>query len=187
MPALQVFLASTRPGRAGEPIARWFLELARAHGAFAVELVDLKEVALPPMDEPHHPRLAQYEHEHTKRWSARVARADAFVMVTPEYNFSAPPALLNAFDYLLHEWAYKPAGFVTYGGVSAGTRSAQMTKQTMAALKMVPLVEAVHIPFFQKSMVDGAFRGDALQEKAAAAMLDELVRWTEAIGVLRTR
>jgi len=139
----------------------------------------------PPLDEPRHPRLAQYEHEHTKRWSAQVARADAFVMVTPEYNFSSPPALLNAFDYLLHEWAYKPAGFVSYGGVSGGTRSAQMTKQTMTALKMVPLVEAVHIPFFQKSLVDGEFRGDAAQEKAASTMLDELLRWESALRVLR--
>ncbi len=185
MPQLHVFLCSTRPGRAGEPIARWFVERARGHGAFDVELVDLKALALPPLDEPRHPRLAQYEHEHTKRWSAQVKRADAFVVVTPEYNFSSPPALLNAFDYLLHEWAYKPAGFVSYGGVSGGTRSAQMTKQTMAALKMVPLVEAVHIPFFQKLIVDGEFRGDALQEKAAATMLDELLRWTTALAALR--
>ena len=185
MPELHVLLCSTRPGRAGEPIAHWFVERARAHGGFGVELVDLKALALPPLDEPRHPRLAQYEHEHTKRWSAQVARADAFVMVTPEYNFSSPPALLNAFDYLLHEWAYKPAGFVSYGGVSGGTRSAQMTKQTMTALKMVPLVEAVHIPFFQKLIVDGEFRGDATQEKAVSTMLDELLRWESALRVLR--
>jgi len=186
MPELHVILCSTRPGRVGEPIARWFVERARAHAGFTVELVDLKEQALPPLDEPRHPRLAQYEHEHTKRWSAQVARADAFVVVTPEYNFSSPPALLNAFDYLMHEWAYKPAGFVSYGGVSGGTRSAQMTKLAMSALKMVPMLEAVSIPFVQKLVVDGAFRGDALQERAAATMLDEMLRWTTALKVLRT-
>jgi NAD(P)H-dependent FMN reductase len=66
MPKLHVILASTRPGRAGEPIADWFVERAVAHGAFDVELVDLAEVALPFMDEPNHPRLRRYTHEHTK-------------------------------------------------------------------------------------------------------------------------
>jgi NAD(P)H-dependent FMN reductase len=184
-PELQVLLCSTRPGRAGEPIAHWFLERAREHGKFAVVLIDLKEVALPPIDEPRHPRLRQYEHEHTRRWSAQVERADAFVLVTPEYNFSSPPALLNALDYLLHEWAYKPVGFVSYGGVSGGTRSAQMTKQIVSALKMVPMVEAVTLPFFQKSMHDGVFAPEEIQAKAAQTMLDEMARWEAALRVLR--
>ena len=72
--------------------------------------MDLAEVNLPVFDEPEHPRFRKYQHEHTKAWSARVARADAYVFVTPEYNFSTPPALLNAIDYLVHEWAYKPVG-----------------------------------------------------------------------------
>lgn len=185
MPNLHVLLASTRPGRAGEPVAQWFVERARLHGGFAVELVDLAAVALPPLDEPRHPRLADYQHEHTRRWSALVARADAFVVVTPEYNYGSPPALLNALDYLQREWAYKPVGMVSYGGVSGGTRSAQMTKGVLSALKMVPLVEAVIIPFVQQSIRDGAFHPDPVQDRAAQAMLDELVRWESALRVLR--
>ena len=125
---LQVIFASTREGRQGFPIAEWVVERARAHGKFEPELVDLREVNLPLFDEPQHPRLRQYQHAHTKAWSAIVAAADAFVFVTPEYNYGMPPALLNAIDYLSAEWAYKPAAIVSYGGVSGGTRSAQMTK-----------------------------------------------------------
>jgi NAD(P)H-dependent FMN reductase len=186
MPKLNIIIASTRPVRVGEPIAEWFAERARAHGKFDVEMVDLKEVNLPLLDEIKHPRLAEYEHAHTKRWSATVAAADAFVFVTPEYNYGTPPALVNALDYLHNEWAYKPAGFVSYGGVSAGTRAAQMTKQILTTLKVVPLVEAVAIPFFTTHMSnDGKFNGNESFDRSAATMLDELVRWSDALKVLR--
>lgn len=88
---LEVLIASTRPGRVGWPVGSWFVERARAHGRFDVVLIDLKELALPMLDEPKHPRLGQYEHEHTKRWSETVKAADAFVFVTPEYNTGTPP------------------------------------------------------------------------------------------------
>jgi NAD(P)H-dependent FMN reductase len=113
MPKLHVILASTRPGRAGEPIAEWFVARAKAHGAFEVELVDLAEVDLPFMDEPNHPRLRRYTHEHTKAWSARVDAADAFVFVTPEYNYGFTAPLKNAIDFLHFEWQHKPVGFVS--------------------------------------------------------------------------
>ena len=187
MPLLQIFLVSTRPARKGAAVAAWFEQQARRHGKFDVELVDLAAVNLPLIDEPEHPRLRKYQQAHTRAWSAQVDRADAFVFVTPEYNFSAPPSLINALDYLAREWEYKPVGFVSYGGVSAGLRSVQMTKQVVTTLKMVPMVEAVAIPFFAK-FIDpdtGAFVPDETQAKAATVMLDELLRWTLALGVLR--
>ena len=139
MPKLSVVIASTRPGRVGLPVGRWFFERAKAHGKFDVELLDLKEQNLPLLDEPKHPRFQQYEHEHTKAWSAKVRASDAFVFVTPEYNYGAPPSLINALDYLVHEWACKPAGFVSYGGASGGMRSVQMTKLVLTSLKIMPL------------------------------------------------
>ena len=117
---LQVVTVSTRPGRIGGPIADWFIEAAREHGGFEVDPVDLAELDLPMMDEPNHPRLQQYTKDHTKAWAARVERADAFVFVSPEYNFGIAAPLKNALDYLQKEWAYKPASFVSYGGVSGG-------------------------------------------------------------------
>lgn len=187
MPHLQVFLVSTRPGRRGVAVARWFEREARRHGGFEVELVDLAEVDLPLMNEPEHPRLRTYQHEHTRAWSARVARADAFVFVTPEYNHATPPSLINAIDYLVHEWAYKPVGFVSYGGISGGLRGVQMAKPMLSGLKMVPIPEAVALPMFSRLLdpATGAFNGDESHARAAAAMLDELVRWTAALAALR--
>jgi NAD(P)H-dependent FMN reductase len=185
---LQVFVCSTRPARRAPLVAAWFVEQAQAHGRFDVEVVDLAAVGLPLFDEPRHPRLRQYEHEHTKAWSATVTRADAFVFVTPEYDHGTPAPLVNALDYLVHEWAYKPVGFVSYGGVSAGTRGVQMTKQLVVTLKMMPMFETVAIPFFTRyfNADTGAFDPGEEQAKAASVMLDELLRWAGALRPLRS-
>jgi NAD(P)H-dependent FMN reductase len=189
MPHLQIVVASTRRGRKGPAVAAWFHALALRHGRFDVELVNLAEVGLPLLDEPGHPKLGRYVHEHTRAWSATVARADAFVFVTPEYNTGAPPSLLNAIDHLHREWAYKPAGFVSYGGISGGTRGVQMAKQVLTTLRVVPLIEAVALPFFAEQLdpQTGAFAATERQERAAGEMLDELRRWAEALRPLRTR
>jgi NAD(P)H-dependent FMN reductase len=182
MPKLHVILASTRPGRAGEPIADWFTGRASAHGAFDVELVDLADVALPLLDEPNHPRLRRYEHQHTKDWSERINAADAFVFVTPEYNYGYPAALKNAIDYLHFEWQHKPVGFVSYGGVAAGTRAVQQLKQVVTTLKMFPLFEAVSIPFHTQFIdEEGVLQANDVMEGAATAMLDELVLVEESL------
>ena len=187
MPRLHVIIASTRPGRIGLPIGQWFLDRARQHGKFVPELVDLKEVNLPLLDEPKHPMLQQYQHDHTKRWSASVAAADAYVFVTPEYNYGLPPALVNAFDYVYREWNYKPAGFVSYGGISGGLRSVQMSKMILTTLKVMPIPEAVTLPFAGKQLdAAGIFPGGAPHDEAASKMLDELLRWTEALSPLRS-
>ena len=89
-------------------------------------------------DEPKHPRFGEYVHQHTKDWSATISRGDAFVFVIPEYNYGFNAAIKNAIDYLNTEWQYKPVGFVSYGGVAAGTRAMQMLKQVITTLKMVP-------------------------------------------------
>ncbi|MFF4775550.1 NADPH-dependent FMN reductase [Microtetraspora fusca] len=185
-PILQIIVASTRPGRVGLPVAEWFRDRAVAHGAFEVEIVDLAEVNLPFLDEPHHPRLRQYVHQHTKEWSATVERADAFVFVTPEYNHSFNAVLKNALDYLHGEWQYKPAGFVSYGGVSAGTRAVQMLKQVVSGLKMLPVVEAVTIPFVREFVdEEGRVRPNDVMNQAADAMLAEITRTAPALRDLR--
>ena len=186
MPKLQVIIASTRPGRAGQPIAEWFYEQAVAHHGFEVELVDLAARKLPLMDEPHHPRLRKYTHQHTRDWSAKVDAADAFVFVMPEYNYGFTAPLKNAIDYLHQEWAYKPVGFVSYGGVAAGTRAVQMLKQVVTTLKMTPLTEAVAIPFFFQLLdEEGRLQATEIMEQAASAMLGELQRMERALRPLR--
>ena len=187
MPRLGVVVASVREGRVGLPVAEWFVERARAHGTFDAVLVDLKEVGLPLLSEPHHPRLQRYEQATTKAWSATVKSLDAFVFVTAEYNHAAPPALLNALDHVYVEWNYKTAAFVSYGGASAGMRSVQTIKPILTALKMAPIVEAVTIAFPAKFIdAAGRFVGDDAHDKAATVMLDELRKWDSALTPLRT-
>jgi NAD(P)H-dependent FMN reductase len=185
MPQLNVIIVSTRPGRAGLPVANWFIEKARTHGKFDVQVSDLQQIALPLFDETKHPRFGQYEHEHTRAWSARVKASDAFVFVTPEYNYFSPPSLVNAVDYLFAEWGCKAAGFVSYGGPMGGTRSTLMSKLMLQSLKVVTIPEGVIVPFFAKQILDGVFTPNEIQDKAADVMLDELLRWTSALEPLR--
>ncbi|PRY47745.1 NAD(P)H-dependent FMN reductase [Geodermatophilus tzadiensis] len=185
-PVLQVVAASTRPGRRGLAVAEWVAQLAREHGGFDVELVDLAAVGLPVFDEPDHPRLQRYTHQHTRDWSATVSRADAFVFVTPEYNHSFPASLKNALDYLSAEWADKAAGLVTYGGVSAGLRASSALKPVLGALRVLPVVEAVSVPFFTRFIgEDDRFVPNPELEAGGKAMLDELARLTPALRALR--
>lgn len=185
MPKLHVIIGSTRPGRLGLPIGSWTAEAAGRHGGFEVELVDLADFELPVFNEPLPPRMGKYTHDHTVRWSEKIRQADAFVFVTPEYNYAPPPSLINAIDYLHNEWCYTPAAFVSYGGVAAGTRSVQVLKQLVTTLKIMPIPEAVAIPFVFRSIRDGEFHASPEIEQAASGMLDELLRWTTALADLR--
>ncbi len=173
-PILMIIIASMRQGRAGLPVGKWFEATADSHGAFSIDLVDLVELNLPPMTEPNHPRLQQYTQEHTKAWSARVSAADAFVFVTPEYNHTFTAPLKNALDYLSKEWANKPLGFVTYGGVSGGTRAMTALLPVAFALSMRAVQPAVNIPFFGQYLKEGQFEPNDVTMKAAADMLTRL-------------
>ncbi|QIX28730.1 NAD(P)H-dependent oxidoreductase [Nocardioides sp. JQ2195] len=187
-PILQVILASTRPDRRGGAVANWIQRVAKEHAGFGVEEVDLAQVALPLLDEPFHPRLQQYTKGHTKEWSATVDRADAFVIVLPEYNHSFPAALKNALDYLFVEWADKPVGLVSYGGISAGLRSVAALKPVLAALRMIPVLEGVSISNFGELITeDGELRDDAGRDAAGILMLDEIARLAKVLMPLRTR
>lgn len=188
MPRLMVLIASTRPGRVGLPVGRWFQQQALDHGHFAVDLADLAEIQLPFMDEPHHPRLRRYTHQHTLDWSARVEAADAFAFIMPEYNYGFTAPLKNALDYLSQEWHYKPVGLVSYGGIAAGTRAQQLLKPVLTALRLVPAAESVMIPFVGRLVTEGgAFEADDGLRSSAVALLDELLRLDAALAPLRNR
>jgi NAD(P)H-dependent FMN reductase len=184
-PVLQVITASTRPGRIGGAVADWFIPIAREHGAFTVETTDLADLALPMLDEPNHPAAKKYTKDHTVRWSQTVDRADAFVLVMPEYNFGYTAPLKNALDYLYQEWGYKAVGTVSYGGISGGLRATQSLRPVLVSLRMNPVNDAVIIPFAGPRVEDGVFAGDERLERSATTMLDELARVTSALGALR--
>jgi NAD(P)H-dependent FMN reductase len=186
--SLGIVIASTRPGRVGLPVARWFEEEARTHAGFdPIDVLDLAEIALPFLDEPNHPRLQQYTQPHTLAWSATVSALDAFVFVAPEYNFGFNAPLKNAIDYLFAEWNHKPVGLVTYGGVSGGTRSASMITEVMRSVAAPVLLEAVHIPFVRQLVAeDGTLTPNESMPVAARTLLDALVRLEAALRPLRS-
>jgi NAD(P)H-dependent FMN reductase len=179
--ALQVVIASTRPGRAGEPIGRWFASQCRRDERFSVGVTDLAELALPLMDEPNLPRMRQYIHEHTRAWSRTVDAADCFVFVMPEYNHGFCAGLKNAIDYLHQEWARKPVGFVSYGGVSGGMRAVQLLKPVLTCLRMLPVTDQVALANYAQYMRDGRFEPSADAGLACRTMLDELYRTAAAL------
>lgn len=182
---LKIIIGSTRPSRQGHLVAEWFAKIAEKHRDFMIEVLDLKKINLPLIDEPHHPKMGNYTHEHTKRWSKVIQEADAFVFVTPEYNYSFPATLKNALDYLFAEWNGKPAAFVSYGGASGGMRAVQGLKLPMTTLGIMPLMQAVNIHYYSKYIEDGIFNGDENLENSANAMLVTLRKWTEGLKNMR--
>lgn len=183
---LHTIICSTRPGRVGPPVANWFHELAVQDGKFEAVLVDLAEFNLPVYDEPEHPIRQNYQHAHTKKWAASVNAADAYVFVTPEYNFGPPPSLLNALNYVYKEWNYKPAGIVSYGGVSGGMRSALIEKLTLTTLKMMPMVEAVTVQNVSSHFDDNEnFLPGEHHKNSGVTLLNELYKWAQALKTMR--
>lgn len=187
--SLGVIVTSTRPGRQGRLVGDWFTAFAQQHPGFdSVELLDLAELNLPLFDEPSHPMTGEYAHDHTKRWSEAVGAADAFVIILPEYNFFVPPSIVNALDYLHHEWKYKPAGLVGYGGASGGMRAAQALKPLLANLSIMPVNPSLFLHGFMQFMDEpsGTFKPGEDQEKVAGLVLDEVAKWAAALKPMRT-
>jgi NAD(P)H-dependent FMN reductase len=115
-----------------------------------------------------------------------VDAADAFVFVTPEYNHGYPAALKNAIDYLHHEWRHKPVGFVSYGGVASGTRAVEQLQQVVTAVRLMPVIDQVNIPFYQQFIDDnGVLQANDVMEQAADTMLESLLRLEETLRPLR--
>lgn len=184
-PKLMIIVGSVREGRVGLPIAEWVHEAATADGRFEVDFADLKEIALPLMDEPNHPRMRQYTKQHTIEWSKRVEAADAFVFVFPEYNHSYSPAIKNALDYLGHEWDRKPVGFVNWGGNSGGTRAQAALRPVVTSMGMVMTHGLIEINFPGAHLEEGVFAPNEQQATVLQLQLDELVKLNEALRPLR--
>jgi NAD(P)H-dependent FMN reductase len=181
MTRIMIVVGSVRPGRIGLPIAEWVRGVA-AEAGFDIDFADLAEIGLPFMDEPNHPRLRKYTRQHTLDWSARVSAAEGFVFVTPEYNHSFAPALKNAIDFLSQEWWRKPVGFVSYGGVSAGTRGVTALGPVLQGLGMVRTGANVELPFAKLQIADGVFTPN---EKESAIILKQFAELEGLIPALR--
>jgi len=148
---IHIILGSTRPGRFSEKPGKWILgELQKKEGIEA-ELIDLRDWTLPFFNESKSPSSMKgepYSLEIANEWAKKVGEADGFIIVTPEYNHGYPAVLKNALDYVYDQWNNKPVGFVSYGGVSGGTRSVQQLRQVVIELQMVPIRNGIHFPLF---------------------------------------
>jgi NAD(P)H-dependent FMN reductase len=184
---LKIISATVRPGRKGPVIADWIARLAEKTGNLDAEVLDLGQINLPLMNEAAHPIMKNYEHEHTKQWSAKIEEADAFIFVTAEYDYSYPASLKNALEYLVHEWAYKPAGLVSYSaGAFAGVRAVMTLKTDLLSLRTIALAEAVNIPGVNQLINDdGVFVPNEMISASANTMLTQLVRWTKGMKAIK--
>ena len=183
---IAIIVGSTRPGRKAAGVAKWAYEIARQRSDAEFEIVDIKDFNLPLLDEPNSPLFAQYTHEHTKRWSAKIASFDGYVFVTPEYNHATSGALKNAIDFLYNEWVNKAAGFIAYGGTS-GARAVENLRLIMAELQVATVRTQVGLSMFTDFENFTVFRPGAAQEKYVHLMLDQLVAWAGALKTVRER
>jgi NAD(P)H-dependent FMN reductase len=178
MVTIKIIIGSTRPNRFGPQVANWLMQLASDQKDAKFELIDLKEVGLPFLDEPEPPSGGNYVQEHTKKWSATIKGADGFVWVHPEYNHGMNAALKNALDFLWREWNDKPVALASYGAAAGGSRAAEQLRLVAAALKMFDLRAQVIIADYKQYLdATGNFVPTDGQIKAANSMLRELVFW----------
>ncbi|MBL7255989.1 NADPH-dependent FMN reductase [Paractinoplanes lichenicola] len=184
MMRIGIILGSTRPNRLGEQVAHWVLDLAARRSDAVFELLDLREHALPQLDEEVPPVVGQYQNEHTRNWAGTIAAYDGFVIVTPEYNHSVPGALKNALDYLYAEWGDKAMGIVSYGSVG-GARAAEQLRQIAGALRMADVRQQVLFSLMTDFENFQTLQPKPFHESALETMLDQLLAWSGALTVLR--
>ncbi|GAB3306093.1 oxidoreductase [Epidermidibacterium keratini] len=141
MALIKIIVGSARPVRVGDQVAEAVAPLVAESSGAEVEIVDLRDLGLPLLNEPVMPALGNYALEHTKQWAKIIDDADGVVFVTPQYNGGYPGSLKNAIDYLYAEWSGKPAFVLSYGARGGGLAAAQLS----AVLDFIGL-ELVHEP-----------------------------------------
>ncbi|MGP3998607.1 NADPH-dependent FMN reductase [Streptomyces sp. 8N706] len=183
---LAVIIGSVREGRFGPTVAQWFVDEARPRTDSDIDVIDLAEIDLgmtaPTMDPA--PEVAAV----LEQVSPRLEAADAFVVVTPEYNHSYPAGLKNVIDWHHAQWNAKPVGFVSYGGVSGGLRAVEHLRQVFAELHAVTVRDTVSFHnAWQQFGEDGRPIAPEGCNAAAKTMLDQLTWWAQALREARTK
>jgi NAD(P)H-dependent FMN reductase len=182
---LAVIIGSVREGRFGPTAGNWFAKEARQHEGFDVDLIDLADHnALPTTLS----RSAEGTAEMLESLSPRLAEADAFVVITPEYNHSYPAGLKNLIDWHYSQWQAKPVGFVSYGGLAGGLRAVEHLRAVFAELHAVTVRDTVSfhgtVTNFEE---DGEPKDAAACNAAAKVLLDHLAWWAIALRDARQK
>ncbi|MDT0444580.1 NADPH-dependent FMN reductase [Streptomyces johnsoniae] len=176
---LAVVVGSVREGRMGEKVAGWVTAQAALHAKWDVDVVDLADHPLPLAVAGMGQSVAEEVQRVKDAITPRLVAAEAFIVVTPEYNHSFPASLKNAIDWHLTEWSAKPVGLVSYGGMGGGLRAAEHLRQVFPEVHAMTIREMLS---FHNAW--GAFDGDeALPDAEAAAkkFFDQLAWWAEAL------
>jgi NAD(P)H-dependent FMN reductase len=179
--SLAIIVGSTRQGRFAPTVANWFADQAKRRDDMTVDVIDLAEARLPDA-------LAEKPATEVTAITPRLANADAFVVVTPEYNHSFPAPLKTAIDWHFKEWRAKPVGFVSYGGIGGGLRAVEQLRQVFAELHAVTVRDTVsfHGAWAQFDS-EGRPKEPEGYEKAAKSMLDQLAWWGRSLREARAR
>ncbi|MFI0355674.1 NADPH-dependent FMN reductase [Actinomadura sp. 9N407] len=184
---IAIILGSTRDGRFGTTVADWIETHLRQRDDMSTDLVDLVETPLPTVFPVlGQPPATQEAADLLAAVSPRLDAADAFVIVTPEYNHSFPAALKNAIDWHGTEWRAKPVGFVSYGGFSAGLRAVEQLRLVLAELHAVTIRDSVGFQGVWSQFGPDGTALDPAADTAAKVMLDQLAWWAHALREART-
>lgn len=192
MPTLQIIIGSTRPTRAADRVAPWVIERARAHGGFDVEVLDLRDWPLPMFAE-HVGTIGDfqdptYSDPVVRRWNHKIKEADAYLVVTPEYNHSIPGVLKNAIDSVFVSFAFrnKPLVAVGYsGGIAGGIRAIEHLAQIAIEAELVPLRTSVIIPQVVDAFDISGKPINPLTDISLQVALDDLVWWATTLQTAR--
>ncbi|MGW1934667.1 NADPH-dependent FMN reductase [Streptomyces sp. NPDC001919] len=176
---LALVVASDREGRFAPVVTDWFRSRLAEREDFTVTVVDLAEINL-PTSLSHDPSPAV--RAELAKVSPVLEAADAYVVVTPEYNHSFPASLKNLIDRHYTEWQAKPVGFVSYGGISGGLRAVEQLRQVYAEMHAVTVRDTVSFHHAHGLFdADGRHKDPAAAEGAAKALLDQLGWWGRAL------
>lgn len=165
-------VGSNRHGRFGPVVADWLLDRLRDRDDLVPDIVDVAETDLPMTMAPSPEATAALASV-----TPKLASADAFVVLTPEYNHSYPAGLKNLIDWHFTEWQAKPVALVSYGGISGGLRAVEHLRQVFAELHAVTVRDTVSFHNAGASFTDGRPKDPSGPDAAAKTMLDQLVWW----------
>jgi len=187
MAHIKVIIGSTRPERFGHQPAEWIIELAKEHPESTFELIDLKDVDLPFLDEPKPALYGEYQNDHTKAWAKTIDEADGFIIVSSEYNHTITPALINAIDFLAAEWRYKPVAFVSYGAAAGGARAVEHLRGVAGQLGMYDIDNLPIVNYWTQINEQGKFIATDDQTKAVHAIINNVGFWADELKTSREK
>src|SRR5256714_4877455 len=178
---IPIILGSTRRDRQSVKVGRFVLARLKQRQNVQTELLDLLELNFPIMEERLHRR--DDPPPGLKGYGEKIGRADSLIIVTPEYNNGYPGVLKNALDYLLPEYERKPVGIVTVsaGGYGGITCLAQLRLVTIG-MGAFPIPENLAVSRVNTSFKQDGTPNDPAYEKRAAAFLDDVLWFAEAIA-----